>query len=184
MADTKSLIAGVILTSAPARPEASYEGRPVVETVLSVAASWPLAEPLVVVFGKDNQRLIDTVNLQGAVAVVDEDGSSRSSALSVGLDAVVHLLPDGEAALIIDCDVPRIPEATVPALIEELATSGKMAATPQYRYLRGGPVLVERQLWDRLMASDSDQRLEDLLAAHPEWSTAVVISESAPEAVS
>ncbi|MDH3730124.1 MAG: NTP transferase domain-containing protein [Acidimicrobiia bacterium] len=183
MDEAKQEIAGVIITASPARPQAPFDGAPVLETVLSKAMRWGLATPLVVVFGRDNEHLVESIDLGAGIAVLDEDGSSRSSAISVGLDAVSHVLPDAIAALIIDSDVPGVPEGTVPALIDSLATSGRMAAAPTYRYVRGGPVLLGRQLWDRVMASDSEQRLEEFLAAHPDWASTVVISEPAPEPV-
>lgn len=179
----KQEIAGVIVTASPARPQALFEGGPVLEAVISLVAQWGLAGPVVVVFGRDNEHLVESIDLGSCIAVLDEDGNSRSSALSVGLDAVSRLFPDAVAALVIDCDVPEVPMGTVPALIDSLLTSGRMAAAPTYRFVRGGPVLLGRQLWDRIKASDSDQRLEDLLAAHPDWSSTVVISEPAPEPV-
>ncbi len=145
-----------------------------------MVARWDLGGPVVVVVNRATEAILDSLVPDAAIVVVDEDGSSWASALSVGLDALTHLSPDAPAALVVDCDVPRIPAATVPALTSEFSKSGMLAAVPQYRYIRGGPVLVGRRLWDRLMASEEDQRLEDLFAAHPEWTRMVVISETAP----
>ncbi len=183
MDEAKQEIAGIIITASPARPQALFDGKPVLEAVIALAKQWDLAEPVVVVFGKDDEHLVESMDLGGCIAVLDEDGNSRSSAISVGLDAVSHLLPDADAALIIDSDVPEVPGGTVAALVASLATSGKMAAAPTYRYVRGGPVLLGRQLWDHVMTSDTEQRLEELLAAHPEWSSTVVISEPAPGSI-
>lgn len=180
MDEAKQEIAGVIITASPARPQASYDGKPVLEAVISLAKQWDLTDPIVVVFGRDDEHLVESMDLGGCLVVLDEDGNGRSSAISVGLDAVSHLFPDTGAALIIDSDVPEVPSGTVAALVDSLATSGKMAAAPTYRYVRGGPVLLGRQLWDHVMTSDTEQRLEELLAAHPDWSSTVVISEPAP----
>jgi CTP:molybdopterin cytidylyltransferase MocA len=180
VADGNQDIASVIVAAPPARPEAVFEGRPVLEAVVAAVAEMGLAEPTVTVFNRATEHLLDSVDIGSGVAVIDEDGSSWASALSVGLDAVTRLLVDAVAVLVVDCDVPVIPAGTVPALIAGLRSSGKMAAAPTYRYVRGGPVLLGRRLWDRVITSESDQRLEDLLAAHPDWSESVVISEPAP----
>jgi CTP:molybdopterin cytidylyltransferase MocA len=180
VADGNQDIASVVVAVPPARPEAVFEGRPVLEVVLAAVAEFSLAEPTVTVFNRATEVLVESIDLGSGVAVVDEDGSSWASALSVGLDAATRLFVDAVAVLVVDCDVPIVPTGTVPALIASLRTSGKMAAAPTYRYVRGGPVLLGRGLWDRVMSSESDQRLEEWLAAHPGWSDPVVISEPAP----
>ena len=183
MDEAKQEIAGVIITASPARPQAPFDGKPVLEAVIALAKQWDLADPIVVVFGRDDEHLVESMDLGGCIVVLDEDGNSRSSAISVGLDAVSHLFPDAGAAPIIDSDVPQVPEGTVAALVDSLVGSGKMAAAPTYRYVRGGPVLLGRQLWDHVMTAGTEQRLEELLAAHPDWSSTVVISEPAPESI-
>ena len=163
------------------RSLAPHEGRPVIEAVLAMVADWDVAEPAIAVFGSEGD--LDDVELGTAVAVIDEAPPAVASAISVGLDAATRILPDAAAALIVDGDVPGVPAGTAASLISEWRRSGSMAAAPQYRYVRSGPVLVGRQLWDRIMASESEQRLVDLLAAHPEWTSTVVISDTAPSSV-
>lgn len=180
MADGNQDIATLIVAAPPARPEALFEGRPVLQAVLTGVATMGLAEPTVTVFTRSTEHLLDTVDIGRGVAVIDEDGSTWASALSVGLDALTRLFADAVAALVVDCDVPIVPAGTVPALIASLRASGKMAAAPTYRYVRAGPVLLGRGLWDRVITSESEQRLEDLLAAHPDWADPVVISAAAP----
>lgn len=177
-------VAGLILAVPPTQPATLHHDRPVLLDVLDMVAGWGLASPLVVVFSDATEYLIADVDLGPAVAVLDEDGSNRSSAVSVGLDAITRLLPDVEAALVVDGDVPGIAAPTAAALIAEMGRSEKVAAAPLYRYVRSGPVVVGRRLWDRLMAEDSDQPLHELLSAHPEWTATVVISGRAPTAVS
>ena len=183
MADDIPEIATIVVAAPPLRPGVEFEGRPVLATVLEMVAGWGLATPTTVVLDPTTEYLIEEIDLGGATAVVDEDGGGRSAALSVGLAALARLLPDAVAALIVDGDTPNVPGAAVTALAAELVSSEAMAVVPTYRYVRGGPVLVARQLWDRIMASDHDQRLDEMLAAHPEWTARVVISEPPPQPV-
>jgi CTP:molybdopterin cytidylyltransferase MocA len=176
-------VAAVILAVGPGDPQASYRDMPVLASVIEMVGGWGLGRPAVVVFSADTEPVLDDVDLEGCVAVIDEDGTSRASALSVGLDAIAHLLPEVTAAFVLDADVPAIPQSTVASLIARLRSSGKLAAAPVYRYVRGGPVLIGRPLWDRIIAADSDQPIEELLTAHPDWTVSVVISERAPVAV-
>ena len=173
-----------IILAADGRPDARLDGDVVLKKVLEMVTDWGVAAPVVVVFSKRTDSLLDAVDLGDAVAVIDEDGSSRSSAVSVGLDALTHLHPDASAAFVVDGDVPGVPPDLAELLMAELTSSGRMAAAPQYRYVRSGPILVGRQLWDRLMALESDQPLAEFLKAHPEWTAAVVISERAPMPIS
>ena len=175
-------IAAVIL-AVEGRLDASVEGKPVLRQVYDTVVGWGAAEPVVIVFSKQTEPLLSSMDLAESVVVIDEDGSGTGSALSVGLDALTHLHPDASAAFVVDGDVPGVPVGLAEALMTELESSGRMAAVPQYRYVRSGPVLVGRQLWDRFMASETDQALAEMLIAHPNWTSTVVVSADAPVAV-
>ena len=172
-------IAAIVL-AADGHPDATVDGQPALTHVLGMVAGWELATPTVTVFSRTTEDLLEAIDLGEGVAVIDEDGIDRGSALSVGLDALTHLHPEAVATFVVDGDVPGVPSKVPEALISQLESSGRMAAAPQYRYVRSGPVLVGRQLWDPLMASETEQPLAELLTAHPEWTTTVVISERAP----
>lgn len=181
MADSN--IAAVVLAVPPVKPATTYNGSPVLAAVLETVSGWGLDGPVIVVFSSATAGLLDAIELGEAIAVLDEDGSSLSSALSVGLDAVTRVSDETSAAFIVYGDTPDVPSATADALVESLTSTARLAAAPMYRYVRAGPVLVARQLWDRLMATDTDQRLEEMLAAHPEWTSTVVISRKAPQPI-
>ena len=169
-----------VILGVDGRLDAPVEGGPVLSQVHDMVRAWGVAEPVVVVFSKQTESLMGSIDLGESVAVVDEDGSGGGSALSVGLDALTRLHPDAAAAFVVDGDVPGVPDDLAESMMVELESSGRMAAVPQYRYVRSGPVLIGRQLWDRFMASESDQPLAETLIAHPDWTTTVVVSTDAP----
>ena len=82
-------IAAVIL-AVDGRLDAPVEGKPVLRQVYDTVVGWGAAEPVVIVFSKQTEPLLSSIDLAESVAVVDEDGSGTGSALSVGLDALTR----------------------------------------------------------------------------------------------
>jgi molybdenum cofactor cytidylyltransferase len=114
------------------------------------------------------------------VVIVDpewEEGSA--SPLRAGLDYLTHSSAV-EAAFVVALDTPEIP----PAALDELALAHGQADTvvvvPKYRYVRGGPVLLGRDIWPRFLGAEGDLDLEHLLLAHPQWVTEVRVDWAPP----
>lgn len=143
-------------------------GRPLLEKVVAMAASWPV-DQVVVVVGSSAEEILDAVDFGEAVVVVNDDWDEGiASSLRVALD---FLSRDSsyDRAFVALGDQPSIP-ADVPAgLLAASEVATRPALVPVYRYERANPVLFARSLWERLMSLEGDMGASGILKAHPEW---------------
>lgn len=145
-----------------------WAGRPLLEQVVAAVQLWP-ARPVVVVLGAQAEEILERVDFGEASAVVNpewEDGIAAS--LRAGFD---WLSREGRAewAFVALGDQPRIPVEVPAALLAAAESHGRPAVVPVYRYQRGNPVLVGRELWGRMMSLEGDTGAAALLRAHPAW---------------
>lgn len=136
-----------------------------------------------VVLGHDSERILAETDL-GEAAIIEnpEWEEGVASSLRVALDAVTRL-SRCDRALIMNGDQPDLPGDLVAELTASHAKAGKPVSIPRYRYQLGGPVLVERSLWPRLMSMEGDDDVMRLFKAHPEWVNEVRFSENPPRTV-
>lgn len=145
-----------------------FRGRPLVERVVAMVASWPV-DLVVVVLGAHADEILDEVDFAEAIVVINEDWAEGvASSLRVGLD---FLSRDASftRALVALGDQPDIPPEVIPALLAAAELASRPAIVPVYRYERANPVLFDRVLWERLMSLEGDMGASGMLRAHPEW---------------
>jgi CTP:molybdopterin cytidylyltransferase MocA len=156
-----------------------WGGRPLLEQVAAAVAGWG-ASPVVVVLGAHAEEILERVNLDEALVVVNPEWEEGlASSLRVGFDVLARRR-EVERAFVVLADQPRIPPDVPPALLAAAAESGRPAVVPVYRYQRGNPVLVGRELWERLMSLEGDAGAAGLLRAHPAWVQEVRFDHPAP----
>jgi molybdenum cofactor cytidylyltransferase len=150
--------------------------------VVEETRSWPV-DGIWVVLGSGLEEVLAAVDLSG-VGVVEnpEWDEGMASSLRVGLD-VVSRDPAAEAALVVMGDQPGIDPAVVDTLLDRHRSSDALAVVPKYRYVRGHPVLITRELWPRLMSLEGDEGGRNLLKAHPEWVEEVWFEQLPPRDV-
>ena len=158
-----------------------WEGRPLLQYVLEQVRGLAGVGPVIAVLGARSERIMEQVDLTG-VTVVKNMGwrEGIASSLRAGLD---FLLADRsmQRAFIFLGDQPQVHTEAAVRLLAAQSASGKPAAIPRYRYVRGHPVLTDRTLWPRLITGlRGDQGARNLLAAHPEWVEEVPISSTPP----
>ena len=140
-------------------------GATLIDRVLADVSSWPV-DDTVVVLGPDAEEILQSMAPTDATVVIDLEWSEGSAAsLRVGLDVVMRG-PATDFVVIALADQPGIGTADVAALLE--AAEGGAASVPKYRYRRGFPVVLGRSIWERLLGSEGDLDLLDLLGSHPD----------------
>ena len=140
-------------------------GATLIDRVLAEVSDWPV-DDIVVVLGPDAEEILQSMAPTDATVVIDLEWSEGSAAsLRVGLDVVMRG-PATDFVVIALADQPGIGTEDVAALIE--AAEGGAASVPKYRYRRGFPVVLGRSIWERLLGSEGDLDLLDLLGSHPE----------------
>ncbi len=89
--------------------------------------------------------------------------------MSTSIQAGLRALPqDAEAALIVLGDQPFVTPQTIDRLIEEYRRSRPGAVIPTWRGVCGNPVLVDRSLFDEMLAIRGDIGCRAIFDGHPQ----------------
>ncbi len=149
---------------------------------VATALSWPVPLGLVVV-GSDAEAVVEAVDFGEVPVLVDPEwGEGEAASLRAGLD-YLQRVPEVESVLLAFADTPALPAEVVPALIEAHRASPLPATAPKYRYVRGRPLLVHRELWPRLLGLEGSASPETVLATHDQWVEEVWFDHLAPATI-
>jgi CTP:molybdopterin cytidylyltransferase MocA len=137
---------------------ASLQGRPLLEHALEAMTAAPVGR-VVVILGAGAEHVLAGVDMHGAEPVVCERwDEGQSASLACGLAA----LADCEAVVVTLGDQPSMSPDAIRRVIA--ARGGDAAAVrATYRGEPGHPVLLERQLFDRLRDVSGDHGARNLL---------------------
>jgi molybdenum cofactor cytidylyltransferase len=138
---------------------APLRGRPLLEHALAAAAAGP-AEETVLVLGADAEEIERGIELGAATAVRCRDWErGQGASLRAGLAA---LGPDVGAALVTLGDEPFLDPAAADRLVAA-RRPGLAALRASYSGRPGHPVLIERELFEPLIAAAADAQPAALL---------------------
>jgi CTP:molybdopterin cytidylyltransferase MocA/SAM-dependent methyltransferase len=157
---------------------APLDGRPLLQHVVDVLASAPVAGAIVVL-GTNADAIEHAIDWRGARRVRNE---RAAEGLSTSLKRGIAALPaDAQGALIVLGDQPRLSPSVARALLgADLA--GAVAAVPVYeRGGRGHPVLLMRQGFGLVGKTDGDEGLGRVLAARPDLVVEVPVPGENPD---
>lgn len=156
------------------------------ETVLEHVARVVTAagiEDLTIVVGPRAYEIAESVDLGAATFVIDPEWEEgRASALRAGLDTMWRNLAL-TAAVVADLERPGIDTPTVEAILERHDVGATPVTLAKYRYARGGPYAVARELWPHLMGLEGDVDLTGLFEARRDWVSEVWIDRVPPSRV-
>jgi len=139
-------------------------GITLIDRSLADASVWPV-DKVVVVLGPEAEDIVPTLGTWDATIIIDPEWKEGSAAsLRVGLDVVMRG-PATDFVIIAFADQPGILADDVAALVD--ASEGAAAVVPKYRYRRGFPIVLAREVWESLLGLEGDVDLLDLLESHP-----------------
>ena len=176
-----SAAAVVIATGASPGPAATlaeepWHGEALVAGVVRRLAG--LDAVVVVVRAEAHADLVDEI--PDVTVIVDPEWEEGLAApLRVGLDWLTHST-SVRAAFVVNLNAPEIEPAALEELIAAHAAAGNPVTVPKYRYVRGGPVLLDRDIWPHFLGAEGDLDLEAVLLAHPQWVTEARIDWAPP----
>lgn len=145
-----------------------WGGQPLLSHAIAEVSAWP-AERIVVVIGSAAEEVLEAVDFGSAEVVVNPEwDEGLASSLRVGLD-VLSRDARIDAAFVALADQPAVEETVPDRLLAAYQATRRLVVVPKYRYARGNPVLLDRQLWPRLMSLSGDEGGRRLFQAHPDW---------------
>lgn len=150
---------------------AELDGRPLLEHVLAALAAAPL-DRVVVALGAHAGTVLERVDLHGAEPLVVEGyRAGMGEVLARAADAL------GEPDAVVVClgDQPLVGAAVVAELVAAWRAGAGPVVTAAYGGRQGNPKLFDRTVLAELGKLRGDTGARELLAAHPEWVTAVEV---------
>jgi molybdenum cofactor cytidylyltransferase len=150
-------------------------------TLLStqIAVLRTFTEAVIVVAGKNAERLKPVVEACGAAVVVNpEPERGQFSSLQTGLRAVMER--GFEAAMITPVDSPPLGAASLTKLrdaFEQALARGKWAVTPENQGRHGHPLLAGRALIEALLSVPVTSNARDVKHAHAQFFEDVAVPD-------
>jgi molybdenum cofactor cytidylyltransferase len=152
------LAAGAGLRFGGGKQLALLDGRPLLEHAVRAITSAPVGR-VIVVLGAESERVLAGVDLHGAEPLFCERWSEgQSASLASGLAE----LADCEAVVVTLGDQPRVSPEAIRRVIAARG-GGAAAVRATYGSGPGHPVLLERELFDRLRDVTGDHGARNLL---------------------
>jgi molybdenum cofactor cytidylyltransferase len=152
------LAAGAGTRFGSAKQLADLDGRPLLEHSIAAMTASPV-DRVVVVLGSGAEEVLAAVDLHGAEGVVNERWEEgQSASLACG---IAELL-DCDAVVVTLGDQPRVSPAAIRRVIDARG-DGADAVRATYRGEPGHPVLLERELFERMRDVTGDHGARNLL---------------------
>lgn len=139
-------------------------GKPLLAHVLeSLRAS--AIDDVIVVLGAHADAIRREIRFTTERVVLNSD---HAEGMSTSIHAGIRALPENaEAAMIVLADQPHVQTATLARLIDEYVRTQAPAVIPAYRGARGNPVIVDRALFEELLALRGDIGGRAIFTKHP-----------------
>ena len=150
------------------------DGAPVITRIVDELSHSQVAE-IVVVIGKDGERLRETLVGKPVRFVENPDGDSEMlGSLRCGLRAVAQAC---RAALVALGDQPGLTRALADELMRRFRRGESNIVLPSCNGHRGHPVLFGSQYFAELLTNHGDVGLRGLLDAHPKEISTVAVAD-------
>jgi CTP:molybdopterin cytidylyltransferase MocA len=133
--------------------------------VLDEVRSWGL-EPGLVVLGADAERVLAGIDFAGFSVLIDPEWrEGESASVRAGLDYLVRH-PEIASVVLVDGDAAQMTGRVVEELLESHRRTDRPASVPKYRYHRGRPLIIDRDLWPRFLGLEEGAEVESVLDTH------------------
>jgi molybdenum cofactor cytidylyltransferase len=139
---------------------AELDGKPLLEHALGAMLAVPAIDRVVAVLGAGADEIRTAVDLDGIDLVLCADWEEG---ISASLRAGLGELADAEAVVITLGDQPLITPQVIASILDRLE-SPALAARATYGGSPGHPVLIKRELFERVLELRGDAGARDLLA--------------------
>jgi molybdenum cofactor cytidylyltransferase len=160
------LAAGASRRLGRAKQLISYNGETLLARTIRVARQAG-AQPLMVVLGAEYEAISAAVDLSAAQVVRNADWEQGiASSIHAGLRAMEELAQNGEGAMILTCDQPRLTAEHLRLLMGMFrARDGKCMVASAYAADLGVPAVFPREIFAELYALSGDKGARVLFKA-------------------
>lgn len=180
------MIAAIVLAAGASRRFgaqkllAELHGKPVIRWTVEHICDTNV-DDVIVVLGRERERVRQALDGLDVRFVVNEQ---FADGLSASMRTGVHALTaDARAVIIALGDQPTVGCSVVDSLIDGYRRSGKPIIAPDYRGVRGNPVLFDASLFSELGTVRGDFGAREIIGRDPSRVTTVELQCDAPEDV-
>lgn len=180
-----SSIGGVILAAGAStrlgtpKQLLDYQGCSLIRRVATTAIA-SLAEPVIVVLGANAVQIQPELrDLETQVVINPQWMDGISTSIHIGIEALLAVKPDVEAAVLLVCDQPFIS----PTLINQLITTYQQAhpriIASAYAGVVGVPALFDHTLFPALMSLSGDRGAKQIMQQYSQFTQTIPYPEAA-----
>ncbi|MCP3974206.1 MAG: NTP transferase domain-containing protein [bacterium] len=179
-----STAAIVIATTISPGPATTLAEEPWGERLLLTGVVERLADlEAVVVVVRDDASAEMVEPAPNVVVIIDPEWEEGDAApVRAGLDWLTRAA-DVEAVFVVTLDAPEIEPKVLIELAKAHAASETLITVPKYRYVRGGPVLLGKDIWPRFLGAEGELNVEQLILAHPQWVNEARVDSAPPRRI-
>lgn len=166
-ASSQPVVAGIVLAAGESSRMGAdkallmYRGKTFLENIIAALREGGV-QRVVVVLGHHAELIQQSVDLSMVEVVVNQDyHSGQTSSLQAGLRLIAGGKWDGVVMCLVDH--PAISAETVQKLIHHFNSSGKPIIIPQFEGRHGHPVLVGREVCNRIAALGPDEGADTVI---------------------
>lgn len=149
---------------------------------LDEVRSWPVDEHLLVL-GHGAESVIEATDLSDFDVIVDpewEEGDSAS--YRSGIDYLMRT-SEVEAVVVADAATPGVSADILTELVESHEGQDRPITIGRFRYSTRWPVIVDRELWPRLLGLEGDAGIDTIMSTHRDWVNEHWVDRLPPRAI-
>ncbi len=136
-----------------------------IEHSLGEVLTWPTDE-FVVVLGDSAEDILAATDLSAFDVIVDPEwAEGDSAAYRSGIDFLVRG-SETQSVLIADAATPGVSATIIEELLEAHEEQDRPITIGKYRYATRWPVVVDRDLWPRLLGLEGDTGIDTIMNTH------------------
>ena len=115
------------------------------------------ASPVIVILGANATMLEKQIEEKKIhIAENKEWKEGMASSVRCGINTLMHIAPDADAAIIMVCDQPFVSSSLLNELIAAQKSTGKSIVTSQYETAIGPPALFHKSIFPELLQLKGD----------------------------
>jgi len=144
---------------------ADVAGAPLIANVVAASMEWDVLDR-VVVLGSDGEKVAEAIADYDVTTLIDPEwGEGAAASMRAALDFVSRNR-SVDRCLVVRADQIDLPSSVVSELLDRAEATGADAVVPKYRYARGWPIVIGSSLFPRLLGSEGDLDLHNLVSMH------------------
>ena len=143
-----------------------YNGKSLLEHSVDTANDSD-ASPVIVILGA-NASLLEKEIEEKKIHISEnkEWKEGMASSVRVGINKLMHIAPDTDAAIIMVCDQPFVSATLLNDLIDAQKKTGKPIVTSQYETTIGPPALFHKSVFPELLKLKGDAGARKIIEQH------------------